>query len=272
MNAHLFDALTECTNPDLYLNIKLLVNSFISTMEIYGYAVNSLADLLVSLLDRYAELMKNRFYSLVIKTIEEDDDYCPLTVRDADELDEINNAYTIPDEVLKQNVTKRDSHIIFPKTLPFSKGFPQTCQYVKEMIQGFYKFADGFSQQNHEIDDLLKKTLENLLQGINSAYLEKLGKAGISVVYQLMVNLSFYESACDQFEAILLEKRYSARTTRSPLMTAKLFSETKAAAEQRIHTIINDKNASFLELVDYDWKVSQPRRQASPHLIGKSLA
>lgn len=34
MNAHLFEALAECNNPDLYLNIKLLVNSFISTMEV----------------------------------------------------------------------------------------------------------------------------------------------------------------------------------------------------------------------------------------------
>jgi hypothetical protein len=70
MNAHLFDALSECTNPDLYLNIKILVNSFISTMEIYGYAVNSLTDLLESLLDRYAELMKNRYSNFIIQVEE----------------------------------------------------------------------------------------------------------------------------------------------------------------------------------------------------------
>jgi hypothetical protein len=136
------------------------------------------------------------------------------------------------------------------------------------MVQGFYKFADGFSQQNHEIDDLLKKTLENLLQGINNAYIEKLANSGISVVYQLMINLTFCESACEQFESLLVEKRSSARTIRSFLLSTNLFAETRQAAEQRIHSIINDKNASFLELVDYDWKVLQPRRQASPYLNG----
>ena len=69
MNAHLFEALTNCNNPDLYLEIKVLVNAFISTMEIYGYPVNSLTDLLVSLLDRYAELMKLRYQALILKVL-----------------------------------------------------------------------------------------------------------------------------------------------------------------------------------------------------------
>ena len=70
MNVHLFDGLKNCSDPDLYLNIKLLVTSFISTMEVYGYAVKSLSELLVSLLDKYAELMKNRCTSLILQVSE----------------------------------------------------------------------------------------------------------------------------------------------------------------------------------------------------------
>ncbi|KAJ3373508.1 hypothetical protein HDU91_006451 [Kappamyces sp. JEL0680] len=269
MNAHLFEALTECTNPDLYLQIKLLVTSFISTMEIYGYAVTSLTDLMVSLLDRYAELMKNRCHVLVLKTIEEEDDYSQMVLRDQEELEEVMAVFAIPQSVLDHNVSRRDPNIMFPKTLPFSKGLPQTVMYVKDMIQGYYKFAEGFSQQNHEIDDLLRKTLENLLQGINSAYHDKIGSGGISVVYQMMVNLGFFDEVCNQLEDLLMEKRYSARSVRSSLFAAKLFVETRSEAEHRIHAIVNKKSDSFMELVDYDWKATQPRRQASPYLNGR---
>lgn len=207
MNAHLFEALTACTNPELYLNIKLLVNSFISTLEIYGYAVTSLTDLMYSLLDRYAELMKSTSYNAIIKIVEEEDDYASVTVRDAEELEEMMTSFKIPEEILKQNVSKRDGSMIFPKTMPFSAGVPRICRHIYSMITGFYKFADGFSQQNHEIDDLLKKTLENLLVGINSAYNDKISTSGVSVVNQIMNNVSMFEYACHQFEDILMEKR-----------------------------------------------------------------
>ena len=180
-------------------------------------------------------------------------------------MDEINNLFNIPEEVLASNVS---ANIIFPKALPFSKGLPQTAGYVKEMISQFYKFAQGFAQQNHEIDDLLRKTLENLLQGINNAYASKIENSGLTVVYQLMTNLSFYESACDQFEMVIIEKKHSFKHTKNQLFAVKLFHETRLAAEQQIHSLINRKIENFLELVDYDWKIQQPRRQASSHLNG----
>ena len=43
-------------------------------------------------------------------------------------------------------------------TLPFTRGVPLCCGYVITFIEGFYKFSEGFSQQN-EMDDLLKKVI-----------------------------------------------------------------------------------------------------------------
>jgi exocyst complex component 6 len=266
MNAHLFEALTECTNPDLYLKIKLLVTSFIQTMELYGYAVSSLTDLMVSLLDRYAELMKNKCTALILKTIDEEDDYTSMIVQDNDELEEILSVYTIPEDLLKQGLSKRDTSIIFPKVLPFSRGVPQSCKYIRELVYGFYKFAEGFSQQNYEIDDLLKKTIENLLLTVNSLFRDRIGSAGLSVVYQMTINVQYFGKACTDFEDLLMERRYSARTIRITLLSAKVFTETKLIAEQRMYSIINAQSDNFLELVDYDWNGTMPRRQASPFL------
>ncbi|KAJ3318536.1 hypothetical protein HDV06_000419 [Boothiomyces sp. JEL0866] len=260
MNANLYQAFMECTNPDLYLSIKMLVNSFIQTMEVYGYTVTSLSDLMVSLLDQYADLMKSKCTELIMQTINEEDDYSPMIIKDADELDEIMSAFQIPEEILNPATAYRKD--IFPKILPFSKGFPQTCRYIRELIFGFYKFADGFSQQSHEIDDLMKKTLENLLLNLNSAYHEKIESSGISVVNQLMINIQYFTSACTQFEDILQERK----NIRVTLSSARSFAETKAVAEKRMLAIIQSKCASFLDLIEYEWQSNTPRRQASPFL------
>lgn len=63
-------------------------------------------------------------------------------------------------------------------------------------------------------------------------------------------------------------RRYSARTMRVTLVASKVFGETRAAAEQRLFAIINAKSDSFLDIIDYDWKIVQPRREASPFLHG----
>lgn len=52
------ESLYECPDPDIILDIKQTVVSFIHTMKIYGYLVGSLMDLMVSLLDTWAKLVK----------------------------------------------------------------------------------------------------------------------------------------------------------------------------------------------------------------------
>jgi len=46
--------------------------------------------------------------------------------------------------------------------LPFSKGFIQCCRVIQDYITGFYKFAEGFSQQYGEMDDLLQKVWKSI--------------------------------------------------------------------------------------------------------------
>ncbi|KAI8901178.1 exocyst complex subunit Sec15-like-domain-containing protein [Globomyces pollinis-pini] len=268
MNKHLFEALSECTNPDLFLTIKMMVNSFIQTMDIYGYQVGSLTELMVSLLDRYAELMKSRCNEIISKVIHEDDDYSPMTLRDNEELEEILKSVRIPEDVLKPAMasSKWDSSNTFPKTLPFSKGLPLICQCIRNLIIGFYKFADGFSQKNHEIDDLLKKMLENLLIQINGAFVDHINSSGLSVVLQIMTNMQFFTHACTEYEQMLQERRFVIRSMKVTLNATRSFQDTRVAAENKIFSIIKSKCDSFLELIDYDWKLAAPRRQASQFL------
>lgn len=70
-------------------------------------------------------------------------------------------------------------------------------------------FSDGFSQQNNEIDDLLKKSLDSILvQTINGSLSRIVAKGTINQAMQIMTNVSYFEKATVMFEEILMERRY----------------------------------------------------------------
>lgn len=77
------------------------------------------------------------------------------------------------------------------------------------MIVKFYMFSNGFIQQSNEIDDLLKKILQNILVNtVNGIYHDKIESCSIGVAIQLMLNAQWFEYACEDIEALLLDKRF----------------------------------------------------------------
>ncbi|KAJ3045438.1 hypothetical protein HDV00_010308 [Rhizophlyctis rosea] len=234
------ESLQDCEDPDLFLSIKLLVLSFIHTMEGFGYAVSSLMDLMLSLLDRYAELMKLKCAERIMELIDEDE-YAPMVVNTEEEYKTVINAYHHAEDDTKKTIS-------LPHTFPFSRGFVSTCEVIKSYIGGFYRFAEGFTQQYNEMDDLLKKSLENLLGlNLNGAVMRKLAANSLSQAVQVMVNLEYFEKACGEFEELLIEKRLMA--------------------EKRIFESVQKKVDDFLELADYDWVATASPDSESPYLF-----
>ncbi|KAJ3086346.1 hypothetical protein HK102_013250 [Quaeritorhiza haematococci] len=250
INKVISSSLQDCADPDLFLTIKLLVVIFIQTLEGYGYAVSKLSDLMVSLLDQYAELMKSKFSDRIVEVIE-NDEYAPMLVENAKQYEQMLSAFAYtPDPA--------EDPKAYPKQMPFSRGFPVCCEYVKKFITGFYRFAEGFSQQNNEIDDLLKKSLENLLiQSLNSALVRRLLVNNTSQAVQIMVNLEYFEKACAEFEAVVMEKR-SAENARVVLQAAQTFRDARMQGEKRLIELTNTKVDEFLELADYQWISPNP--------------
>ncbi|KAJ8325588.1 Rab GTPase-binding exocyst subunit S15 [Batrachochytrium dendrobatidis] len=269
MNAHIGECLRDCTIPELFLDIKMCVVAFIQTMEVYGFSVTSVTDLMVSLVDRFAEVKKLQCCEKLLKVIEEEDDYMPVVVNNSDDLDQVNKAFQLPSDYFKNptKLTGGAETILFPKILPFSKGFYKCCQYVKDFIYDYYRFADGFSQQSYEMDDLLKKSLENLLvQNLNGALMKKIGSTSLSLVIQIMINCQWFEKACGQFEEMLQEQRSVYKEVRVVLQVAQIFDETRAIAEKRVFEIVNTKIDGFLEVADYDWEAAQAANAPSAYL------
>ncbi|TPX32691.1 holo-[acyl-carrier-protein] synthase [Synchytrium microbalum] len=243
------DSLQDCENPELFLTIKIRLTIFIQALENYGYSVSKLTDLIISLFDRYSEMMKTKCSESVSELIDSDE-YSPLTINNYDEYEQVNKAFTLREDIQKQNQR-------FPRIVPFSRGFPQCCERIQAFITGFYRFAEGFSTQYGEMDDLLKKSLESLLiQHVNGALLRQLSSNNLSAAVQIRVNLDYWEMACPQFEILLQERRSAHRGGRVVLQAQQAFRNSKKAAETRITELINIKIDQLLELADYEWQVS----------------
>jgi hypothetical protein len=178
--------------------------------------------------------------------MDEEEDYAPMVISSDEDFTNLCLA-----ESIKRSIVSNDER--YPKTFPFSQCLPKFVSIIRSMLKDFYKFAEGFSQQGYEIDDLVKKTMENLLTEINKVFIDKLTNNGISIIHQLLKNIQFFNLSCVEFEDILSDKRHSTRTMKVVLAAAKLFVETEKLAQKRIHMLINAKSDSFLELIDYEW-------------------
>ncbi|KAJ3216527.1 hypothetical protein HDU67_009312 [Dinochytrium kinnereticum] len=234
LNSVITIGLEDCQASNLYLSIKILVVAFIKTMESYGYPVNNLMTLMLSLFDRYTELMKFHCSEKILEIVEEDE-YAPMIVESADEYEEIMKAFRLRED---KRVNLR---------LP--------------------TFADGFSQQNNEMDDLLKKSLENLLiQSLGNAVTRVLGRSQVAEVVQILTNAEYFVLACGEFEQMLSEKRTSQKTKTS-LHATTTFRELKGVIEKRIFDLVNQKIDEFLDVSCYDWVSTAPRTQPSQYIL-----
>ncbi|KAJ3391671.1 hypothetical protein HDU92_008920 [Lobulomyces angularis] len=260
INVLITENLKKCDNPALFLNIKLSVILFMQTLEGHGYTVSKLSDLMISLFDRYADLLKSEFETKICNIIEEDE-YAPMLINSAEELQIVLDMFKIVDpEIL--NAKK------FPITLPFSKGVPIICKLIKNFIKGFYRFAEGFQQQNNEMDDLLKKSLENMISvSLNGALIELLYHNNLSQAVQILINVMTFEKSLHQFEKILTENRSThSGTMVSLISSANSFKNVKGLTEKRIFEVINVKIDEFLELAEYDWLASKVTKESSAYL------
>ncbi|KAJ3221370.1 hypothetical protein HK099_003571, partial [Clydaea vesicula] len=233
INVLITENLKKCDNPALFLNIKLSVILFMQTLEGHGYTVSKLSDLMISLFDRYADLLKSEFETKICNIIEEDE-YAPMLINSAEELQIVLDMFKIVDpEILNAK-----------------------------------KFAEGFQQQNNEMDDLLKKSLENMISvSLNGALIELLYHNNLSQAVQILINVMTFEKSLHQFEKILTENRSThSGTMVSLISSANSFKNVKGLTEKRIFEVINVKIDEFLELAEYDWLASKVTKESSAYL------
>ncbi|CAG8597920.1 13973_t:CDS:10 [Funneliformis caledonium] len=239
------ESLDGCHDPNLFIQIKFSLFTFIQTLEDYGYNVDAFTDLILTVFQRYSDMLKQRFLEEFLQTLLYDD-YMPMPINNPEEYGAVVDACWF----------KEDHRISqgYPRTLPFSQAYPSCCLDIKKFVDQYYTFAEGDSRQYSTVDDIAKQTLDNLLiEHVNGVLTSKLESQNMSQIVQIIINLEYFHDACGELEKLLKAKRSSHRGGVIKLRAAEEFRETSKKAEKRIFELVNSKIDDFLELADYDW-------------------
>ncbi|KAH7393539.1 exocyst complex subunit Sec15-like-domain-containing protein [Cadophora sp. MPI-SDFR-AT-0126] len=253
-------ALDKVDNAEVLLKIKGVIALFIQTMDTWGYSVTTLDSFLLTLFDKYAELLKKRF-SDDFQEIVASDDYMPMPVTNVDEYDKVVNVcWFTPD--------KPREELSFPCVLPFSQMYPLCCIDIRNFLNQFYFFSDDHFQHPNVIDEALKKSLDELLlEKVCRSLVERLSSQYLGQIVQILINLEHFETACRELEQLLIAAR-SSTSAGGPIVldATEEFRSNKKTAEKRIFELVNSKIDDLVETAEYDWMASTLESEPSNYM------
>ncbi|SCV67991.1 BQ2448_112 [Microbotryum intermedium] len=251
------EGLANCEDPEVFLGTKLKVLTFVQTLEGYGYSVNQLNNLLLTLFERYSQLLQRKF-SGDFEQIVLDDDHQSMVVNDAEEFDKVVSVSWLPASGEWSAAELKTPG--FPLALPFSQTYPLCCIDIRSFTEQYYQFSDGFAEQHRDIDDVLRKALDNLLIKQVSENIQRRLRmiSNLSQLSQIVVNVLFFQTACQDLETLLVTLRATQRGGTIHLDSLASFEATLKMTQDRIVTNIAQKMDSFFEEANYDWHTIIP--------------
>ncbi|KAG2077239.1 exocyst complex subunit Sec15-like protein [Suillus decipiens] len=242
-------SLANETDPDSFLRVKECLIGFVTTLESYSYATQSLHSLILTLFEQYAGLLEGQF-SRRFDGIFLQDDHLPMQVTTPSERDSVLSVVWL--DPSEQDTLSKSG---LPLSLPWSRGFFLCCHDIRNFIQKFYHFVDGVSQHHGNIDELLNKSLDKLLANHISDSISKClsSTSTLSQVVQIVSNLEHFEIACSELERSLTSLRSTQRGGAIRLSSSSSFANTITRALNRVTGLITSKLDDFFDLAEYDW-------------------
>ena len=253
-------ALHQVTNAELLLKIKGVIALFIQTMDSWNYPISALDGFLLTLFEKYAELLKRRF-SDDFQEIVTTDDYMPMPINKLDEYDKVVNVSWYTPE-------KPREEIRFPCVLPFSQMYPLCCIDIRNFLNQFYFFSDDHFQHPKVIDETLKTSLDELLSNsVCHLLVERLNSQYLGQIVQILINLEHFETACQELEPLLAAARSTASGGGSVTLRAtEEFRSNKKTAEKRIFELVNSKIDDLIGTAEYDWMAPMLHTEPSNYM------
>jgi hypothetical protein len=253
-------ALDTVNNAEILLKVKGFIALFIQTMEGWGYSVSTLDTFLLTLFDKYAELLKVRF-SDDFQEIVSKDDYRPMAINSAEEYKKVLNVSWFTQD-------KPVEEMMFPCVLPFSQMYPLCCIDIRNFLNQFYFFSDDHFQHPDVIDDTLRKSLDELLmEKVCRSLVDRLNSQYLSQIVQILINLEHFETACQELEQLLIRAR-SSTSAGGPLKLRATdeFRNNKKTAEKRIFELVNSKIDDLVDTAEYDWLATTVEPEPSSYM------
>ncbi|XP_055099135.1 exocyst complex component 6B isoform X4 [Symphalangus syndactylus] len=154
-----------CSDPNLVLDLKNLIVLFADTLQVYGFPVNQLFDMLLEIRDQYSETLLKKWAG-IFRNILDSDNYSPIPVTSEETYKKVVGQFPFQDIELEKQP--------FPKKFPFSEFVPKVYNQIKEFIYACLKFSEDLHLSSTEVDDMIRKstnllltrTLSNSLQNV----------------------------------------------------------------------------------------------------------
>ncbi|KKY29251.1 putative exocyst complex component [Phaeomoniella chlamydospora] len=253
-------ALGALDNAENLLRVKNLVALFMQTMESMGFSVSRFNGFLLTLFEKYAELLKRRFsddFAEIVST----DDYMPMPIDNIEQFDKVISVSWYTPDIPHEQMS-------FPCVLPFSQMYPLCCIDIRNFLNQFYIFSNDDFQHPEVVDETLRTALDELLSSkVCESLIERLSSQYLGQIVQILINLEHFEIACRELEQLLLAAR-SSHTLSTPitLTATDKFRSNKKTAEKRIFELVNSKIDDLIETAEYDWTPTIPQQEPSNYI------
>ncbi|XP_012586980.1 PREDICTED: exocyst complex component 6B isoform X3 [Condylura cristata] len=252
-----------CSDPNLVLDLKNLIVLFADTLQVYGFPVNQLFDMLLEIRDQYSETLLKKWAG-IFRNILDSDNYSPIPVTSEEIYKKVVGQFPFQDIELEKQP--------FPKKFPFSEFVPKVYNQIKEFIYACLKFSEDLHLSSTEIDDMIRKSTNLLLTRTLSNSLQNVIKRkniGLTELVQIIINTTHLEKSCKYLEEFITNITNvlpeTVHTTK--LYGTTTFKDARHAAEEEIYTNLNQKIDQFLQLADYDWMTGDLGNKASDYLV-----
>eukprot|EP00070_Physeter_catodon_P025618 XP_023989297.1 exocyst complex component 6B isoform X4 [Physeter catodon] len=252
-----------CSDPNLVLDLKNLIVLFADTLQVYGFPVNQLFDMLLEIRDQYSETLLKK-WSGIFRNILDSDNYSPIPVTSEEIYKKVVGQFPFQDTELEKQP--------FPKKFPFSEFVPKVYNQIKEFIYACLKFSEDLHLSSTEVDDMIRKSTNLLLTRTLSSSLQNVIKRkniGLTELVQIIINTTHLEKSCKYLEEFITNITNvlpeTVHTTK--LYGTTTFKDARHAAEEEIYTNLNQKIDQFLQLADYDWMTGELGNKASDYLV-----
>ncbi|UJR27102.1 hypothetical protein I4U23_008402 [Adineta vaga] len=251
-------------NPELMLDMKIVVVLFCAAIKESGFPVTPLLDVLMELRESYQQLLltqwNQRFKEILTK-----DNYTPMVIEDETKYQLLLRQFPLRIEATEK--------LPFPRSLPYSESVPKLFLEIKDFAAVCAKFAKGLNVSKTEIDDmirkptnlLLTKTLKMSLVELTAA--ESEAQLNFSQLVQICINTLHLENAMPYLEDYIVALVHgSTKQLGLRLQGASMLKDIRSLVEDCIRDKLNDKIDQCLDIASYDWMMQESSGVSSDYI------
>lgn len=257
-------AVSKSYNPELMLDMKIVVVLFCAAIKESGFPVTPLLDVLMQLRENYQQLLLTQ-WNQRFRDILSQDNYTQMPIEDETKYQLLLRQFPLRIEAIEK--------LPFPRALPYSESVPKIFLEIKDFATVCAKFAKGLNVSKTEIDDMIRKPTNLLLtKTLKNAFIEVTGdesqvQLNFSQLVQICLNTLHLENAMPFLEDYIIALVHgSTKQIGLRLQGASMLKDIRSLVEDRIYDKLNDKIDQCLDITSYDWMMQESSGVASDYI------